>query len=153
MDVKEKMPPLVAKPIVKNQLWIVTDGQRKVGNVEVAGEGYSLTLSGKKGTFASTKAIEKVLPIEFQRPPKPSDPVIPYAAWPTGGKTYNNMWDVKRKLHLFTKSRKSKCYHAAGWFNMKLNGTWQMIFCPKYIFVQRYEYTGPYSTAEGASTK
>ena len=29
---------------------------------------------------------------------------------------------------------------------MDQNGTKQAIFCPKYIFIQRYEYSGPYKT-------
>ena len=55
------------------------------------------------------------------------------------------MLDIKRKLHIFTKSQKSKCYHAAGWYVLN-QGEPQVIFCPKYIFVQRYEYSGPYKT-------
>jgi hypothetical protein len=57
---------------------------------------------------------------------------------------------VKRKIHVYTKSPKSKCYYAAGYFNVELNGEWQTIAMPKYIFIQRYEYNGPYTTLQEA---
>lgn len=142
---------LIAKPIVKNQLWVVTDGNSKVGNVELTSDGYNLKLGSNQKQFDSTKAIQRLVAIEFQRPFRQPRQILPYAIWPTSGKTYNNMFDVKRKLHVYTKTRKSKCYYAAGWFNLKLNGEWQMLFCPKYIFVQRYEYLGPYFSEEEAA--
>jgi hypothetical protein len=61
-------------------------------------------------------------------------------------------FDVKRKLHLFTKSNKSKCYHVAGYFMIDQNGQKQVIFCPKYIFIQRYDYQGPFKTESEANS-
>ena len=73
-----------------------------------------------------------------------------FAEYPTTSKVYNSILDVKRKLHLFTTTAKSKCYHAAGWFNITQGAEQKAIFCPKYIFIQRYDYTGPYKTKEEA---
>lgn len=143
---------LIAKPIVKNQLWVVTDGSNKVGNVEFTGEGYNVKLGDRQAHFNSTKAIERMVAIEFERPTTQIKKSIPYAIWPTTGKTYNNMFDVKRKLHIYTKTKKSKCYHVAGWFSLKLNGAWQPVFCPKYIFIQRYEYVGPFLSRDEAES-
>lgn len=141
---------LIAKPIVKNQLWVVTDGSSKVGNVEYTGACYNLKIGGNQKQFESTRAIQRLVSIEFQRPYRSSKQNLPYAVWPTSGKTYNNMFDIKRKLHVFTKTKKSKCYHVAGWFSLTLNGERQTVFCPKYIFIQRYPYSGPFMTKEEA---
>lgn len=142
---------LVAKPIRKNELWVVTDGSHKVGNVEANSSGFQVKLGDQFSQFDSTRTIERVAHIEFQKPLKPSRQIRPpYAIWPTTAKTYNNVFDVKRKLHLYTKTSASKCYYAAGWFRMNLNNVWQTVFCPKYIFVQRYDYHGPYMTQEEA---
>jgi hypothetical protein len=136
---------LIAKPIRKNELWVVTDGTTKVGNVEANASGFQVKIGDQFSQFDSTRAIEKLANIEFQRPIKASKAIRPeYAIWPTTGKTYNNVFDVKRRIHLYTKTPSSKCYYAAGWFHMKLNDTWQTVFCPKYIFIQRYEYQGPF---------
>ena len=142
---------LIAKPIRKDQWWVVTDGNQKVGNVEYTQNGYSVRLGNSEHHFDSTKAIQRFTAIEFQRPSSLHQKnTIPYAQWPTSGRTYNNMFDVKRKLHVYTKTKKSRCYYVAGWFRMNLNDVWQTIFCPKYIFIQRYDYSGPFISREEA---
>lgn len=143
---------LKAKPIVKNQSWIVIDGDTKVGNVISTDSGFTVKIGNKSSFFDSTKSIQRKVSIEFERPSKnKSKENLTYAVWPTTNKTYNNVFDVKRKIHIFTKSAKSRCYHAAGWFKIKMNDSWQTIFCPKYIFIQRYTYQGPYMSEEEAN--
>ena len=75
---------------------------------------------------------------------------LPFKVYPTTGTVFNSMLDIKRKLHLFTKTPKSKCYHAAGWYTFKQGSEEKVIFCPKYIFIQRYEYQGPFKTKDEA---
>lgn len=136
---------LKAKPIVKNQSWIVIDGDTKVGNVVSTGSGFQVRLGDKISTFDSTKTIKRKISIEFESAfNNKTKENLDYAIWPTVSKTYNNVFDVKRKLHLFTKTLKSRCYHVAGWFRVKMNDEWKTIFCPKYIFIQRYDYHGPF---------
>jgi hypothetical protein len=38
----------------------------------------------------------------------------------------------------------------AGWFAMKQGSEFTTILCPKYIFIQRYDYHGPFKTEEEA---
>jgi hypothetical protein len=144
---------LIAKPIVKNQLWVITDGVKKVGNIEANSNAtsFSVKIGDHVNYFSSTKKIEQDIHLVFEQPFK-STPVteVPFAHWPTDGKTYNNFYDVKHKFHVYTKTPDSKCYYVAGYFNIELNGDWQTIFCPKYIFVQRYPNTGPFTSAEEA---
>jgi hypothetical protein len=138
---------LIAKPIVKNQLWVITDGSKKVGNIEANSNatGFNVKIGENVNYFSSTKSIEKDIQLVFQAPEKKRPHIdVPFANWPTTGSTYNNFYDVKRKIHVYTKTVDSKCYYAAGYFNVELNGVWQTIFCPKYIFIQRYNYTGPF---------
>lgn len=144
---------LIAKPVVKDQYWIVTDGQHKVGNVIADSGGYNVILNGRVEHCANTADIMREYAIQFERRGnKKSRNGTPYAVWPTGGKTYNNMYDIKRKLHLYTKTRASKCYYVAGYYAIQLNGVWQTVFCPKYIFIQRYPYHGPFSTLQEAES-
>lgn len=147
------MTGLVAKPIIKDQYWVVTDGEKKVGNVLANSAGYEVVLNGSTVQFTNTKDIQKKIKISFQ--PMKSNKIkveMPYPEYPTTSKTYNNIFDIKRKLHLFTKSPKSKCYHVAGWFTLEMNGTNSVVFCPKYIFIQRYSYSGPFKTESDAKS-
>lgn len=140
---------LIAKPVVKNQFWIVTDGKEKVGNVVADGSGFEVKLNGNKAHFKNTTAIKRQTHIEFETVDK-KKPLAPLSSYPTPAKTHNNVLDLKRKLHIFTKTAKSKCYHAAGWYVMSHNSEPEVVFCPKYIFVQRYEYSGPYKSEDEA---
>jgi hypothetical protein len=146
------MTELIAKPIVKDQYWVVTDGEKKVGNVQANSAGYEVMLNGSTLQFNNTKDIQKKTRISFQ-PMKSNKTTVemPYPEYPTPNKTYNNYFDVKRKLHIFTKSLKSKCYHVAGWFSINQNGHFQTVFCPKYIFIQRYPYHGPFRSEDAAN--
>ena len=75
---------------------------------------------------------------------------MPFKVYPTTGKVFNSMLDIKRKLHLFTTDIKSKCYHAAGWFVIQQGSEKTTVFCPKYIFIERYPYQGPFKTEDEA---
>lgn len=145
------MTELIAKPIIKDQYWVVTDGERKVGNVQANNAGFEVMLNGSTLQFNNTTDIKKKTKIRFEPVKSNKSKVeMPYPEYPTTTKTYNNIFDIKRKLHLFTKTTKSKCYHAAGWFVIDQNGQNQVIFCPKYIFIQRYSYQGPFKTESEA---
>lgn len=146
------MTTLIAKPIIKDQYWVITDGNKKVGNVLTNGTGFEVKLNGENSHYTNTQEIKKLTKIRFQ-PLKSNKTKVemPYPEFPTTNKVYNSIFDLKRKLHLFTKTNKSKCYHVAGWFVIKQNDVNQVVFCPKYIFVQRYQYEGPFKTEKEAT--
>jgi hypothetical protein len=144
---------LVAKPIIKNEYWVITDGKKKVGNVISEGNGFDVKIGNNIEHYDSTKAIEKTKNIEFEKIAKAQKSEPPFAVYPTtGNRIYNSILDVKRKLHLFTTTPKSKCFHAAGWFAVKQGPEFVTMLCPKYIFIQRYEYTGPFKTEVEANS-
>lgn len=141
---------LTAKPIVKGEFWVITDGKKKIGNVISDGSGFDVKIGNNIEHYTTTKQIEKKKHIQFEKIAKPSkEKKDPFAVFPTdSNRIYNSFYDVQRKLHIYTKTPKSKCYHVAGWFNMKQGDEFQPVFCPKYIFVQRYEYQGPFKTLD-----
>ena len=142
---------LIAKPVVKNQFWIVTNGTEKVGNVIADGSGFEVKLNGNKTHFKNTNSIQKQTNIEFQTIKiDKNKKEIPFNEYPTTKKVFNSILDIKRKIHVFTKTQKSKCFHAAGWYVLYQGEDPTVIFCPKYIFIQRYEYLGPYKTEDEA---
>ena len=148
------MTELIAKPIINDQYWIVTDGEKKVGNIEANNAGYGVQLNGTFLQFDNTEEIKKQAHIQFE--PLKADKtktVMSYPQYPAPPRIYNSVFDVRRGLHLFTTSKKSKCLHAAGYFVMDQNGTKTVMYCPKYIFIQRYSYSGPYKSESEAKLK
>lgn len=142
---------LIAKPIIKDQYWVVTDGEKKVGNVVASGTGVELKINGTNTHYENELDLRKKHKIEFQTiKTNKTKPNLPISNFPTTSKVYNSILDIKRKLHLYTKTTKSKCYYAAGYYVMNQNGVNEVVFCPKYIFIQRYKYLGPFKTEQEA---
>jgi len=148
MNTDEKITKnLIAKPIIKDQYWVVTDGTQKVGNMVADGSGFNVNMNGISKYFNNSQELKNTTQIQFQSLKNDSNKIdLPFTQYPTTSKVYNSILDIKRKLHLYTKTSKSKCFYAAGWFAMNQNGVFETIFCPKYIFIQRYPYHGPYKT-------
>jgi len=145
---------LIAKPIVKGQFWIITDRDKKVGNITANNTGYGVQLSGSNLQFKNTKDIKNTAKIKFEAlKTNNTKAQVPYPEYPTTPKVYNSIFDIKRGLHLYTKSKKSKCFHAAGWFVIDQNGEKQVTFCPKFIFIQRYPFVGPFKTETEAQAQ
>ncbi len=141
------MKNLVAKPIIKDQYWVVTDGNEKVGNVIADGSGFNLKMNGVDTHFENSTDLKKKTKIHFQTlKTDRTKAQMPFSHYPTTTKVYNSILDIKRKLHLYTKTAKSKCYYAAGWYAINQNNEFEPVFCPKYIFIQRYPYQGPFKT-------
>ena len=141
------MSEIVAKPIVKDQYWVITDGDKKIGNVIANGSGFDVKMNGSQTHYKTTTELKRTTKIEFQTLKSNKTKIqLPFANYPTTGKIYNSILDIKRKLHIYTKTPKSKCFHAAGWFVLNHTGEDEVVFCPKYIFIQRYPYVGPFKT-------
>lgn len=148
---KHMTKTLIAKPIIKDQYWVVTDGSEKVGNVIADGSGFNLKMNGVDTHFDTTNDLRKKTKIQFQTlKTDRSKAQLPFSHYPTTNKVFNSIFDIKRKLHLYTKTQKSKCFYAAGWYAINQNHDFEPVFCPKYIFIQRYPYHGPYKTKEEA---
>jgi len=64
--------------------------------------------------------------------------------YPTSCTPYNPVYDVRRKLPLFTKSKQSKSLYCAGYYAIKFNKGWVKSFCPKLITIERNPYRGPF---------
>lgn len=138
---------LVAKPVVADELWIVTDGDNKVGNVRAEDQGFAVILDNKTMHVESTVDISRKYKIKFETAPNLDTAkveMVDTSGYPLDvQEPYNTVYDAKRRLHLYTPTAKSRCYQAAGWFAIHQDDQWQQVFCPKYIYLQRYRYVGP----------
>mgnify|MGYP003343531863 CR=1 FL=1 len=61
------------------------------------------------------------------------------------------MYDIRKKLPLFTKSNQSKSLYCAGYYIIKFEKGWVKSFCPKLITLNRYPFQGPFMTKEEMS--
>ena len=147
------MNDTIAKPIVKDKFWIVERGGNKCATIQAIDEdgGYAYVHDNQREIFPTIKLLSKQYNIVFEKAEKKKvvheDSIY---GFPTKGKHYNALFDVQRYLPIYTKTRVSKSYFGAGYYAVKLNGTWLRQFCPKLIMLNRYEYCGPFSTESAA---
>ena len=142
---------ILAKPIVANKYWILKDGDQKVGTVESSANGFTVTIKNDTAEFKTIKTLANKTNIRFEEAPtkKKEHPEWQVNGFTTNAQPFNSVYDVQRRLPMFTKKRKSKSWHCAGWYQINLDGQWVTMYCPKLILLQRYDYRGPAHSAEG----
>lgn len=135
---------IVAKPVLKNEFWILQKDQEKIGNIQTAENGYAVTVSGQKFTVKNIQTIRKNNVIFEKINFKKSQIATQVYGYNTGCPAYNPVWDLKRKIPLFTKRKKSRCWFAAGWYRVQIHNQWRVLHNPKLIVIRRHNYFGPY---------
>ena len=141
-----------AKEVLKGKFWLVEDDGVKVGTLSFDNEKYMLNDS--KGvchyfdsqTQVSTKFDSKINWTKLDiTETKLNEKYV--HGMPTSCTPYNPIYDVQRKLPLYTKNNKSNSVHSAGYYIVQYpsNG-WSRGFCPKLVTLERYPYKGPFKT-------
>jgi hypothetical protein len=147
------MNDMIAKPVVKNKFWVVEDEGNKIATIQAIDDGRVVYVHDEqRELFPSIKFLKKKYNIVFDRIKtiKVKSRTNEVYGYPTSSKPYNELYDVPRKLPVYTKSSKSKSYFCAGHYLIDCDGIWEKSFCPKLITLNRYSYQGPYTSEEQA---
>ena len=149
------MTEIHAKTIVNDKFWIVEQDGNKVATLHKQ-DNNKFLLSNRDGEiwFDKKEELIKEFGINFFSIDD-AFKVKPYEqnechGYPTKSKPYNAMYDVRRRLPLYTKQPQSKCFHCAGWYAVKFKN-WVLAYCPKLITIERYENHGPFKSKTEAS--
>lgn len=138
-----------AKPVLENKFWIVEEQGVRVGTLTKDNDSFVYSKQGEVQFYNTENEVAKTFGKDFLTAKITVDTVeqeLNVHGFPTRSVPYNSMFDIKRKLPLFTKSEKSKSVYCAGYYLVKFNVNWLKSFCPKLITVERNEYMGPYKT-------
>jgi hypothetical protein len=142
------MNKVIAKEILGGKFWIVEEDGENVATISYNDEKY--ILSDKEGTrfFENQRQLKKTLgnDVTWTALKIAKDYTKEVHGYPTSCQPHNPIFDVKRKLPLFTKSAKSKSLYCAGYYVIHFEKGWVKSFCPKLITVERYETKGPFRT-------
>jgi len=137
-----------AKEILKNKFWIVEQMGTNIGTLSYDDERYMFSTPTEQKFFKDKNTLKKQLGTTLfsenivEHIPSEKD----VHGFPTNVAPCNSVYDVKRKLPLFTKSDKSTSLYCAGYYIIKFEKGWVKSFCPKLITLDRYEYQGPFLT-------
>lgn len=145
------MTEIHAKPIIDNKFWIVEENGEKVATLR-KNEDDRFVMSNETGIkiYDNQESLTKQFGKDFfiVKIVKESDSAQPNEVhgFATSTLPHNPLYDVKRKLPLFTKSSDSKSLYCAGYYIIKFEKGWVKSFCPKLITLQRYPFKGPFKT-------
>ena len=145
----------IAKPVVKNKFWVVENSGKKIATIQAKEEGGFVYVHDEyREFFTSVKNIKQKYNIKFSSIEKiKKENSKGVYGYPITGKSFNEIWDVQRKLPIYTKTNKSKSQYCAGFYLVKLNGSWVESYCPKNITLNRYAFLGPFRTKNEAVSK
>lgn len=139
-----------AKTILKDKFWIVEEEGNNIGTLSWGDDRYMFSSKNKTIFFDNQKQIKKEfgLDISVEETPEVTSKSLAKEIYnfPTSVLPYNSMYDIKRKLPLFTKSVKSKSLYCAGYYIIRFEKGWVKSFCPKLITIERYDFKGPFKT-------
>lgn len=145
------MTEIHAKPIIENKFWIVEENGLKVATLR-KNEDDRFILSNEKGVqvYDTKESLTRKFGKDFfvVKIVKEAHDAQPNEVhgYSTSVEPHNAMFDIQRKLPLFTKSGDSKSLYCAGYYVIKFEKGWVKSFCPKLITLQRYQYEGPFKT-------
>jgi hypothetical protein len=145
------MTEIHAKPIIENKFWIVEQDGEKIATLRKDDDD-RFVMSNELGIriYETKESLTKQFGKKFftVKILKESDTAQPNEVhgYPTSTEPHNAMFDIRKKLPLFTKSIDSKSLYCAGYYCIKFEKGWVKSFCPKKITLERYPYRGPYKT-------
>jgi hypothetical protein len=138
---------LKAKEIVDGKFWILESNGSKVATLSWNDDRYMLSDINGTRFVKNTKQLEKDLgKVSWDKLEITEISLNEVHGFPTSCKPFNPLYDVSKKLPLFTKSNKSKSLYCAGYYIIRFDKGWVKSFCPKSITLDRYPFKGPFRT-------
>jgi hypothetical protein len=142
-----------AKVLIPDREWIIKDGNDKIASISKVKKGYLVLHKGVSIPFKDLSEIKSAIGIAFFEESiknKKREEVAPYSIYgfPCKSKPYEPLYNVQKKLPLYTKRAKSKSQHCAGHYIIKFRKGWVKSFSPKLITLERYPFQGPWKTEE-----
>ena len=142
---------LKAKPVLKGKFWIIENNEGRIGTMSWNDDRYMFSNSNGTCFFDNKRQMKKQFGSDIiwsdvtDKIVKDNTELTVYG-FPTSVIPFNTMYDVKRKLPLFTKSNNSKSSYCAGYYIIRFDKGWVKSFCPKLITVERYDTKGPFKS-------
>jgi hypothetical protein len=142
---------LKAKPVLKDKFWIIENDEQRIGTMSWNDDRYMFSNKVETCFFDSKQDMKQrfgadIVWTDLSVPKEVTQQDFIVYGFPTSVSPYNTMFDVKRKLPLFTKSNKSKSAYCAGYYIIEFEKGWVKSFCPKLITIERYNFKGPFKS-------
>jgi hypothetical protein len=148
---ESNMTELKATPVVKNKFWIVERDGEKVATIQLVEDGTAVWVDNQyREKYATIKMLKDKHNVDFVKQSRAKKVSTGHNVhgYPADCVPHNPLYDVSKKLPIYTQDNKSKSFYCAGYYLVRLNHHWSKTYCPKLITLQRYEFSGPFKTTE-----
>lgn len=143
------------KVIIPNKSWLIENRGEKLGTLNKEKSGYSILTNGQKYEVGNAKNVLEKLGIDIteqlvktKKVATVKDATNTVYDFPCSSKAYNPVYNVRKKLPIYSKSTKSKSQYCAGYYVIQFRKGWVKSFCPKLITLERYPFKGPFRTEQ-----
>ena len=139
----------VAKPVLEDKFWILEDNGQKVGTIRSNENGVTLTVGKENHSFKKLEELKQKMKVSFTGKEVVTKEKEEYEVHGYACKTqpFNPIYDLKRKLPLYTKTQASQSFFCAGYYVVHWeDGSHSPSYCPKLITLSRYNFDGPFKT-------
>jgi hypothetical protein len=138
----------VAKPVLEDKFWILEDNGQKVGTIRSNENGVVLTVGKENHSFKRLEELKQKMKVSFTGKELVNKEKEEYDVhgYPCKTKPFNGLYDLKRKLPLYTKTEDSQSFFTAGYYCIEFENGWVPAYCPKLITLGRNNYLGPFKT-------
>lgn len=153
------------KPIIEEKFWIVESDGQKYGTLRtLANDTFEFATNGKlKVIDEATLIVEYGIDVKNSKSNTVIEPVVTRNTeykhvdllydFPVASEPFNSVFDIQKKLPMYTKTEKSNSFHCAGYYAILYENGWSRAFCPKIVTLNKYEHFGPYKTKEDMLAK
>lgn len=142
------------KTLIPNKSWIIKEGNQKLGTVSKEKKGFNFFVKGHK-IFMKKQELGQKLGVELPENQIITAPQVTNLIYnfPCASKPYSPVYNIKKRLPIYSKSNKSKSLYCAGYYIIQFRKGWVKSFCPKLITLDRYSFHGPFKTEEEMKTQ
>ena len=136
----------IAKSIIKNKFWVVEQDGEQIATIQSCPDGVSYVQDHAREKFASVNLLKTKHNVSFsnERRKKSTANVFEVSGYPCDCKPYNSLFNLSKKLPVYTKINASKSFFCAGHYLIKFAADYVQTFCPKLITLNRYDFIGPF---------
>lgn len=139
---------MLAKTIMPGKFWILEESGQKIGTIHNGDNVFTLSFKGGLKRYTDVKVLEDELKVSLgasaqEVSVKNSNDFV--QDYPT---SWNKIFNKGEQdgLPIFTKTEKSKSFHAAGYYGIHFPNGWTTSFCPRLNTLKDYSYIGPFKT-------
>jgi hypothetical protein len=139
---------MITIPVVEDRFWIIKDDY-EVSTLRLHDNNKFLLSNSLGITIFDEKSdvIDKFGSDFFEFSP---EKIIPQLrsnechGFPTDSEVYNPVFDLKRKIPMYSKGDNNKTLFCAGFYWVKFDNGWKRTFCPKEETLDQFKFIGPF---------